>query len=106
MKAKLIVSIASLLTVATIVPAAVLLPRRAAAAHVTSPASSSATQSGYIVRDYNGKVAVFSAQGGEPQQVLDVYTSTLPQEARLQLQAGIHVGTRDELLALLENYSS
>ena len=61
---------------------------------------------GYIVREYIGRVAVFAESSDTPLQVIDVYTDTLPVAMRSQLKDGIRVKTHDELLSLLENITS
>lgn len=104
MKSKIILAAASLLATALLVPTAVLLPRRVAAARPASSAAAAAE--GYIVKDYGGKVAVFRDSGGAPQQVLDVYTETLPPQAQEELKKGIRVANSSELLSLIENYTS
>lgn len=103
MKQKIIMAIASLFAVSVIVPAAVILPRHTAAA---ASSAAQTQQAGYIVRDYNGRIAVFGSAGGGPQQVFDVYTNQLPGDVQQQLKKGIHVRTHDDLLALIENYTS
>lgn len=58
----------------------------------------------YIVREYNGKIGVFSSDGGLLRTV-SVMVSALPVKDRDALTAGIHVTSFAELNALLEDFS-
>ena len=58
----------------------------------------------YVVREYNGKIGVFSSDGGLLRTV-SVMVSALPVKDRDALAAGIHVTSFSELNALLEDFS-
>lgn len=58
----------------------------------------------YVVREYNGKIGVFSSDGGLLRTV-SVMVSALPVKDRDALTAGINVTSFAELNALLEDFS-
>ena len=58
----------------------------------------------YILREYNGKIGVFSADGGLLKTV-SVMVSSLPAQDKTALAAGISVSSYEELHALLEDFS-
>lgn len=60
----------------------------------------------YIVKEYDGKVAVFENGANIPFKITDVYTKNLPQEDKLLLSQGISVDTDQELALLLADYCS
>ena len=58
----------------------------------------------YILRDYDGYVGVFDAeQDRAPLQITAIETGALRQTDRDMLQGGISVGSREQLLLLLED---
>ena len=57
----------------------------------------------YIVKDFNGSVAVFEPENPKPVRVTDVYTSHLPKSDQKMLSHGIKVQTQAELNTLLED---
>jgi len=57
----------------------------------------------YIVKDFNGSVAVFEPENPTPVRVTGVYTSHLPKSDQKMLSSGIKVKTRSELNSLLED---
>lgn len=60
----------------------------------------------YLLKAWNGAVALFVGDSGEPLTVYDVSVQSLPEEEQLLLQAGIAVGSDEELQEILENYTS
>lgn len=69
--------------------------------------SSQKTETGYILRDDLGLVAVYTqAKPNEAVTVTDIETACLPEHDRRELENGIAVGTREELLQLLEDLGS
>lgn len=60
----------------------------------------------YIVREYNGMVAVFYSGQDKPFKVTDRYVSALPQQDVNALQQGIRVDTDESLRKLLEDLCS
>ena len=69
----------------------------------TEPSSQVAT--GYTVRDYEGKIAVFEDNDQEATQVLSIETAAFPQEDQQLLKVGIHASTKADLQRILEDYS-
>lgn len=60
----------------------------------------------YIVRDFNGNIAVFDSKANEPIRVTDVITSSLPKMDREMLRDGIEVNGQAQLNLLLEDLCS
>ena len=60
----------------------------------------------YIIKQYNGKVAVFKEGSNTPNQVFDVFVDTLPQVDAQALQSGILVTGDEDLKRLIEDYTS
>ncbi len=60
----------------------------------------------YVIKEYEGRVAVFPAGKSEPEVVLDVFVQYLPDLDREQMAEGIPVKDYNELVALLEDYTS
>ena len=54
----------------------------------------------YIMRDYNGRIAVF-----EPQEVFDVFTSSLPRGEAERIYKGITVEGDEALQKLIEDFT-
>lgn len=105
MKVKFAALLTALLLASVSLPAALLLPRQTVQGKGITSSDSAAVQ-GYVVRACGGKVAIYAVSGDTPLEVLNVYVDTLPQAEQQKLQKGIHVRTRQELLALEENYTS
>ena len=57
----------------------------------------------YIVKDFNGSVAVFEPENPNPVRITDVYTSHLPKSDQKMLSHGIRVKNQSELNTLLED---
>ena len=80
----------------------------APAAFPRSPERSAAVQTGYLVRDEGGHVAVYvlgeHGEAGNPAAVLeDVYVNLLPEPDVLRLRQGIRVADETQLERLLED---
>lgn len=60
----------------------------------------------YIIKEYNGKVAIFKKSSENPLLISDVCVNNLPQTDRELLKKGIEVGTQKELNRLIEDYCS
>ncbi len=60
----------------------------------------------YLLKEYEGRLAVFFHEEEAPQTVFDVYVSTLPEYDRGQLQQGVPVKDYGELLKRIEDYIS
>lgn len=60
----------------------------------------------YLLKDHEGKLAVFFYGEEQPREVFEVYISTLPEYDQGQLNEGVPVKDYEELLIRLEDYSS
>lgn len=60
----------------------------------------------YVLKESNGKLAIFLNDNEEPMEVLNVYIKTLPAYDQDQLHQGIKVESGAELASLIEDYSS
>jgi len=61
---------------------------------------------GYLLREHEGKLAVFEKGQDTPHMVFDIYVSTLPDYDQGQLAQGVKVKDYDELVLLIEDYIS
>ena len=75
-------------------------------ANNSTPAVSSVAAAAYRIGEWEGKLAVFLADSPSPNEVYDVYVSTLPPEEQQRIAAGIEVADEVELARLLEDYTS
>ncbi len=64
-----------------------------------------ATPGKYIIRDYQGRVAVFRYGEDEPEEVFEVFTSSLPESECERISKGITVKSDEELQSLIEDYT-
>lgn len=73
-----------------------------------SEANKSPTESvTYIVKDFNGNVAVFSKNVMDhPFRITNVYTKSLPAKDRAMLKMGVEAENESELNELLEDLGS
>lgn len=60
----------------------------------------------YLLRSYEGKLAVFTTDLVTPDLVFEVYTKTLPDYDQEQLERGVRARSYEELTALVEDYIS
>lgn len=60
----------------------------------------------FILRSYEGKIAVFRPDEVEPLEVLDIYVNHLPDLDIQRLEEGIPVTDQDELLRYLADFDS
>lgn len=60
----------------------------------------------YVLKNYNGKVAVFKYNSNVPQETLSVYTNSLPLFDQKQLTTGVYAYNEQELTSLIEDYDS
>jgi len=60
----------------------------------------------YIIREYDGYVAVFARGESSPEMVLERMVHHLPAYDRIQLQEGVPVFTQEELQERIEDYTS
>lgn len=66
--------------------------------------SSSSNETYYLLKDYNGTLAIFSSNQVEPIARLDVRTDSLPERDITRLQEGIRADTLEEIYSLAEDY--
>ena len=60
----------------------------------------------YIIREYEGRVAVFGPDRDAPEIILETFVRHLPIYDRIQLQVGVRVYSTQELEARIEDYTS
>ena len=60
----------------------------------------------YILREYEGRIAVFVPDAPEPQIIFDVLVKFLPDYDRIQMKQGIPVADYNTLSAIIEDYIS
>jgi len=110
MKVRIVSMICALIVAASAFAVAFILPSgQAAFTTGTSGISSQASAAGYagyIVKLYNGRIGIFSSGSSVPDSVLDINVTLLPQSEQARLTDGIQIKTHDELLSLIENYTS
>ena len=61
---------------------------------------------GYIVKEYNGKIAVFEKGVANPYRMTDMPVSFLPDYDKNLLLGGIELDSQDEVNRVLEDYLS
>lgn len=59
----------------------------------------------YIVKEYNGKIAVFYQNDETPFRILEKSIDSLPQADRDMLKSGLSVTGESELRRLIEDYT-
>ena len=59
----------------------------------------------FVVREKEGKVAIFDYRTGKVIEELNVYTYSLPQTDRTYLEKGIMLYTVSDLISLIEDYT-
>ncbi len=60
----------------------------------------------YILKDYNGRIAVFYQGSETPNEIFEIYTRTLPPEDAEKIERGIEIDGLDELSEMLTDYTS
>lgn len=60
----------------------------------------------YTIGAWEGKVAVFEGADDYPMQIFDTDVAGLPEEQRVQVEAGVRVERAEELYLILEDYTS
>ncbi len=63
------------------------------------------TDTQYIMRDYDGRIAVFRNGEDYPEEVFDIFTSSLPQEEWERMINGIAIKDNQELQEMIEAYT-
>ncbi len=91
---------------ALIMCGAAVSDRSGGSAPERSAATVSASCAAYCLRDWQGYLAVFENGGQTPSAMTDIPTETLNLVDREKLRTGIEAESREELLSLLEDFSS
>jgi len=60
----------------------------------------------YIIREYEGRVAVFGQDPDIPEMILEMFVRHLPAYDQMQLREGVRVYSKQELDARIEDYTS
>ncbi len=60
----------------------------------------------YILREHDGRLAVFLKDKDTPEMIFDVYVRLLPEYDRGQLNQGVYVKDYEELISRIEDYIS
>ena len=70
------------------------------------PVSYDGLSAEFVLRDYQGYVSVFApAKPREPVQITAIRTDSLRRADQRLLEGGLTVGSRDQLILLLEDFS-
>ena len=80
-------------------------PEQNASIEVSGGTDTTDTAEGFCLRESNGSIGVYTTDGYLV-KLLDVSVSTLPFAARQALQKGITVGSWEELIGLIQDYTS
>mgnify|MGYP004522905979 CR=1 FL=1 len=67
--------------------------------------SEAAKTAGYTVREYNGKIAVFSGNDDIPVKILNIDAGSLREYDKKQFETGITLDSMREVLMLEEDFS-
>jgi len=60
----------------------------------------------YVIREHEGRIAVFIPGSDSPQTVLDIQVRHLPPMERAHMEAGVPARDYEHLVSLLEDYTS
>lgn len=82
------------------------LPARPAETPVTEEPLQPQSPAGYLLRDYEGRLAIFREDSDTPEMIFDVYTRLLPPADQEKLTAGISALDYETLTRLIEDYIS
>ena len=72
---------------------------------VSGGKESSTSANGFCLRETNGKIAIYTADGYLV-KLLEVSVDSLPKEAREALKTGVCVNSWEELLSLITDYTT
>lgn len=81
-------------------------PSPAAYPSAAASPSPEAADAGYIIRDSNGKIAVFAAGNDHPLFTTETRTESLPRADAKRLREGVRAPDRQALRRILEDYCS
>lgn len=60
----------------------------------------------YVFSQFQGRLALYERGGAMPVEIYDVYLSSLPPEEQERVTAGIPAQTDEEILKIIEDYTS
>lgn len=60
----------------------------------------------YILKDFDGRLALFSNESGVPIEIYNIFTDSLPEEDKSEIKTGIKAKNEEELQKLIEAYLS
>ncbi len=113
MRNALLISLVGVFVVSLIILAAIrFLPEQAPPESLSPsslpepPAVEQPSNDPYLLRTYDGKLAVFTTDLVTPDLVFDVYVRTLPEQDQQDLERGIRVADYEKLVSLVEDYIS
>lgn len=72
----------------------------------TENVTQSAGKVSYILKDYNGKLAIFYEDTQIPYKIFDIFISNLPKKDREAIKSGIKASGDEELEKLISDYTS
>ena len=72
----------------------------------STPQPQPESPAGYLLRDYEGRLAIFREESNTPEMIFDVYTRLLPQADQERLTEGISAPDYETLTRLIEDYIS
>lgn len=71
-----------------------------------TPKNTSQTEQFYILKEYNGKIAIFSSNSDTPINITNASVAKLPKDDQQSLKEGIKAKDEQELNRLLEDFCS
>ena len=66
----------------------------------------SAAQTGYLLRELDGRIALYVLPSDQPETVYEIYVDLLPETDIARLRQGIRLDTREEAEAYLADFDS
>ena len=72
----------------------------------TPPPETTSTSPLYTLSQYDGKLALFKRGYSMPVEIYEVYLSSLPQDEQNKIKSGISAQTDEEILKIIEDYTS
>ena len=96
----------SLIAILTIYTAKIPIEKNVRSNLNNITASYSSQNSGFVLKEYDGKIAYFRGDSQTPEEVFDVYVNSLPEQDQKRMKDGIRVQTREELNRLIEDFTS
>lgn len=72
----------------------------------TPPPETTSPSPLYTLSQYDGKLALFKRGYSMPIEIYEVYLSSLPQDEQSKIKSGISAQTDEEILKIIEDYTS